>query len=77
MRSEKSKKIRNIIAFTISIVLSWGGILYFTNSSADFKFIGIIVSLIGYGLFFWAALNCEENYSKESICKVSKENHEK
>ena len=69
MRSEKS---RNIILHTISIFLSWGGILYFTNSSAKFKFICIIVSLIGYGMFFWTALHCEENYSKELICKVSK-----
>lgn len=40
--------------FTLSIILSWGGILYAVDDPKCFRIIGVIVSFIGYGIFFGA-----------------------
>ena len=41
-----------------------GGMIYATNDPDQFKVIGILVSFIGYGMFFWAVLRYE-NTSEE------------
>lgn len=53
------RKIWNVILFTVSILLSWGGMLYAVDDPNHFRFIGVIISLIGYGLFFWAVIRYE------------------
>ena len=55
-------KICTAVIFTLSIILSWGGIIYATNDPNQFKLIVILVSFVGYGIFFWAILR----YEKES-----------
>lgn len=52
-------KICTAVIFTLSISLSWGGMIYATNDPDRFKVIGILVSLVGYGMFFWTVLRYE------------------
>lgn len=59
MKRENFHKICTAIIFVVSIILSWGGMIYATNDPNQFKVIGIIVSFIGYGLFFWAVIRYE------------------
>ena len=67
MAQRKRKQIiANIVIFAISVILAWGGIIYATNDPDQFKVIGILVSFIGYGMFFWAVLRYE-NDTEEQI----------
>lgn len=54
MKCQKIKKIYILVMFTLSIILSWGGILYAVDDPKCFRIIGVIVSFIGYGIFFGA-----------------------
>jgi len=54
MRWQKYKKFGLVLMFAISIIFSWGGILYAVDDPNDFKIIGIIVSFVGYSIFFGA-----------------------
>jgi len=62
MKQDTFHKICTAVIFTLSIILSWGGIIYATNDPNQFRSIGILVSFVGYGIFFWAILR----YEKES-----------
>ena len=61
MKQDIFNKILTAIIFVVSIILSWGGMIYATNNPDHFKVIGVIVSLIGYGIFFWAVLRYEKD----------------
>lgn len=61
MKRDIWNKIFTVILFAAGIFLSWGGMLYATNDPDQFKVIGIIISLAGYGIFFWVALREEQN----------------
>ena len=62
MISPKRKRIIvNILVFTVSVILAWGGLIYATNDPNQFRLIGIIVSFVGYGIFFWAVLRYEKD----------------
>lgn len=52
-------KICTVIIFAVSIILSWGGMIYAINDPDQFKVTGILVSFIGYGILFWAVLRYE------------------
>jgi zinc transporter ZupT len=49
------------ILFCISILLSWGGILYAINDPNHLKISGLIVSFLGYILFFITIIIFENN----------------
>lgn len=59
MKRDVFHKILTAIIFAVSIVLSWGGMIYATNDPNQFKIIGVILSFIGYGLFFWVVIRNE------------------
>ena len=59
-------KICTAIIFMVGVILSWGGIIYATNDLEHFKVIGVIVSLIGYGIFFWAVLRFENTFESQN-----------
>ena len=62
MISPKRKRIIvNILVFTVSVILAWGGLIYATNDPDQFRLIGIIVSFVGYDIFFWAVLRYEDD----------------
>lgn len=66
MISPKRKRIIvNILVFTVSVILAWGGMIYATNDPDQFRLIGIIVSFVGYGIFFWAVLRFERDPEKQ------------
>ena len=59
-------KICNTILFAVSILLAWGGMIYATKNPDQVRIIGLLISFLGYGLFFVAVLqyeNREENPS--------------
>lgn len=56
MKKHIQTSILNVIMFTVAIVLSWGGILYSTNDPNCFRIIGIVASVVGYGLLFWGVI---------------------
>ncbi len=60
MKRDIFNKICTAIIFTVSIILSWGGMIYATNDPDYFMVICIVASLIGYGIFFWAVLRYEK-----------------
>ena len=66
MKRDVFNKICTAIIFAISIILSWGGMIYATNDPDQFNVIGIIASLIGYGIFFWAVLRYEKDSEQQS-----------
>lgn len=66
MKRDVINKIITAIIFAVSIILAWGGMIYATNDPAQFKVIGIIASLIGYGIFFWAVLRYEKDSEQQS-----------
>ena len=66
MKQNILNKLFTVIIFTVSIVLSWGGMIYATNGPDQFKVIGIIASMIGYGIFFWAVLRYEKDSEEQS-----------
>ena len=66
MKQETFHKICTVIIFVVSIILSWGGMIYATNNPDQFKVIGVIVSLIGYGIFFWAILRYEKDSEEQA-----------
>lgn len=66
MISPKRKRIIvNILVFTVSVILAWGGLIYATNDPNQFRLIGVIVSFAGYGVFFWTALRFERDSEKQ------------
>lgn len=66
MKQETFHKICTAIIFVVSIILSWGGMIYATNNPDQFKVIGVIVSLIGYSIFFWAVLRYEKGSEEQA-----------
>lgn len=66
MKRDVFNKILTAIIFVVSIILSWGGMIYATNNPDQFKVIGVIVSLIGYGIFFWAILRYEKDFEEQA-----------
>ena len=60
------RKICTAVIFMPSIILSWGGMIYATNDPDQFKVIGILVSFIGYGMFFWAVLRYENDTEEQA-----------
>ena len=58
-------KICTAVIFTLSIILSWGGMIYATNDPDQFKVVGILASFIGYGMFFWAVLRYENDTEEQ------------
>lgn len=52
-------KICTVIIFAVSIILSWGGMIYAINDPDQFKVIGILVTFVGYGILLWAVLRYE------------------
>lgn len=66
MKQKTFHKICTVIIFAVSIILSWGGMIYATNDPDQFKVIGVIVSLIGYGIFFWAVLRYENDTEEQA-----------
>lgn len=56
MKKTIKATILNVIIFTVAIVLSWGGLLYATNDPNCFRIIGIVASVVGYGLLFWGVI---------------------
>ena len=67
MISPKRKRIIvNILVFTVSVILAWGGLIYATSNPDQFRLIGIIVSFVGYGIFFWAVVRYEKDAEKQA-----------
>lgn len=66
MKRDIFNKILTAIIFVVSIILSWGGMIYATSNPDQFKVIGVIVSLIGYGIFFWAILRYEKDFEEQA-----------
>ena len=66
MKRDIFNKILTAIIFAVSIILSWGGMIYATNDHDQFKVTGVIVSLIGYGIFFWAVLRYENDTEEQA-----------
>ena len=66
MKRDVFNKICTVTIFAVSIILSWGGMIYATNDPDHFKVIGVIVSLIGYGIFFWAVLRYENDTEEQA-----------
>ena len=66
MKRDIFNKILTAIIFVVSIILSWGGLIYATNDPENFKVTGVIVSLIGYGIFFWAVLRYENDTEEQA-----------
>ena len=67
MISPKRKRIIvNILVFTVSVILAWGGMIYATNDPDQFRLIGILVSFVGYGIFFWAVVRYEKDAEKQA-----------
>lgn len=59
MKKNIKSVILNVVIFTVAIVLSWGGLLYAIKDPNHFRIIGVIASLVGYGLFFWGVIRYE------------------
>lgn len=60
MKCDILDKFCTAVLFVMSVILSWSGIIYSTNDPSCFKASGIIISLIGYGMFLWAILRSEK-----------------
>ena len=56
MRLPRKKKLVGISMFAVGTILSWGGILYGISEPNELKVIGVVVMLIGYGIFLWGAV---------------------
>ncbi|MBQ9843460.1 MAG: hypothetical protein IJO31_04840 [Oscillospiraceae bacterium] len=63
---KRKQMIANIVIFTISVVLAWGGLIYATNDPEQFRIIGVLVSFVGYGIFFWAVVRYEKDAEKQA-----------
>lgn len=66
MKRDVFDKILTAIIFAVSIILSWGGLIYATNDPENFRFIGVVVSFVGYGIFFWAVLRYENDTEEQN-----------
>lgn len=55
MKDKRKKKRLCTAMYIIGAVLAWGGILYAIGEASRLRWIGFVVSLIGYGGFFSAA----------------------
>lgn len=63
---KRKQVIANIVIITISVVLAWGGMIYATDDPNQFRLIGILVSFVGYGIFFWAVVRYEKDAEKQA-----------
>ena len=61
MKCDVFSKICTAILFAASVLLSWGGMIYATNPPDQFRITGVIVSFVGYALFFWTVLRYEKD----------------
>lgn len=61
MKNRILNKIFIAILYAASIFLLWGGLFYATNDPQHFQSKGIIMALIGLGLFFWCILFYDKN----------------
>ena len=66
MKQDVFHKICTVIIFAVSIILSWGGLIYATSDPENFRIIGVLVSFVGYGIFFWAVLRYEKDSEKQA-----------
>ena len=55
MKNRTFKKFISVILFSLSVPLSWGGMLCAAPGSGGFHPAGILIALAGYGVVFWAA----------------------
>ena len=55
MEDKRKKKRLCTAMYIIGAVLAWGGILYAIGEASRLRWIGFVVSLIGYAGFFSAA----------------------
>lgn len=62
---DRRQMIANMVIFTVSVILAWGGLIYATNDPCQFRVIGLILALIGYGIFFWAVIRYENDSEEE------------
>lgn len=66
MKRDIFNKILTAIIFVVSIILTWSGMIYATNAPDQFKVISILVSFIGYGMFFRAVLRYESDTEEQA-----------
>ncbi len=66
MKQDVFHKICTVIIFAVSIILSWGGLIYATSDPENFRNIGVLVSFVGYGIFFWAVLRYEKDSEEQA-----------
>jgi len=66
MKRDVFDKILTAIIFVVSIILSWGGMIYATNDPDHFRMIGVLVSFFGYGIFFWSVLRYEKDSEEQA-----------
>lgn len=66
MKQDVFHKICTVIIFAVSIILSWGGLIYATSDPENFRIIGVLVSFVGYGIFFWAVLRYEKDSEEQA-----------
>ena len=66
MKRDIWNKICTAILFAVSIILSWGGLIYATNDPDHFRMIGVLVSFVGYGIFFWSVLRYEKDSEEQA-----------
>ena len=66
MKQDVFHKICTVIIFAVSIILSWGGLIYATSDPENFRIIGVLVSFVGYGIFFWALLRYEKDFEEQA-----------
>lgn len=55
IKFDSHKRILCGIMFAAGTILSWGGMTYAIYEPDNFKAAGVLVGLIGYGIFFGAA----------------------
>lgn len=52
MKRKKIKMIAIVLLYAVSVIMSWGGMIYATYNPDFFRPIGVVIALIGYGLLF-------------------------
>ena len=60
MNGDKSPKTISALLFLTGFVLSWGGMLYASDIPDHFRMTGLLVALVGYGVFFAAVIIYEK-----------------
>lgn len=58
----KHSKVLLLITFLLGIVMVWGGMIHAVYSASQYHWVGIIATLVGYGLTLAAIRIYEVNY---------------